>query len=148
MPDRKPWHASSETLTCPIEDRHAWSESHWRPTCLIGDHHVLYKTDKPSSLIESSSLIIGDPSETNIPVRKPWHASSETLTCLIRDRHAWLETHWRPTCLIGDHHAFESNQNFNNIFKNSYFLILLKFIYVLGHVGFRWVSDEACRDLW
>ena len=62
----------------------------------------------------------------------------------------------RPTCPIGDRHVpletdmlAKSNWNFNT-FKYPSFYILLSYLYIfiyVGHVGFRWVSDEACRGL-
>ena len=52
---------------------------------------------------------------------------------------------------IGDGHAYvDCNWNFDP-FKYSYFIyFLLIYIYlnnILGHVGFRWISDEECRGL-
>ena len=53
-------------------------------------------------------FLIGDPSETNMPDRRPIrdrHASSDSHrrpTFLIGDQPATVETHWRRTCLIGD----------------------------------------------
>ena len=72
----------SETYRRPIEDP---SETHRRPTCFIGD-----------------------PSETDMPHRRPigdQHVSSEIHqrpTCLIGDRLASSETPRRPTYFIGD----------------------------------------------
>ena len=45
-------------------------------------------------LLETHGRPIGHPSEIDMPHQRP-----------IRDRHASLETHQRPTCLIGDRHA-------------------------------------------
>ena len=86
---------------------------------------------------------------------------------IIGDRHALSENdipHQRPTCLIGDRHACgdpwktnmpaESNRNWNTfIFLNILIFIYFLLIYIctcwypMGHVGFRLVSDEACRGL-
>ena len=72
----------SETYRRPIRDL---SETHRRPTCFIGD-----------------------PSETDMPHRRPMGdrpASSETHrrpTCLIGDPSETDMPHRRPTCLIGD----------------------------------------------
>ena len=74
----------------------------------------------------------------------------------IRDLSETHMPHRRPTCLIGDPSEInmpaESNPNLNtDILKYSLFYILFAyFIYwnnIFGHVGFRWVSDEACRGL-
>ena len=76
---------------------------------------------------------IKDPSET---YPKPTYLFGDLdmlhrrLTWSIGGRHAWLDTHQRPTCPIGDHHApletdmpVESYRNFNT-FKYSYFLLI------------------------
>ena len=62
----------------------------------------------------------GDPSETNMPDRRPRHASSETSTCFIGDWHAPSDTDMpdrRPKCpadvLVETNMPAESNQNFN-----------------------------------
>ena len=108
----------SETSTCVIGDQHAWSKTHrrpWHPKLetdmpdrrLIKDRHAPSVTDIPhrrlTSLIRYPSVTstcfimvthlkptfsIGDPSETDMPRRRP-----------IWNRHAQSETHWRPTCL-------------------------------------------------
>ena len=81
------------------------------------------------------------------------------------------ETFWRPTCMIGDLDIFhlrltgpfgnrlvlletdmpaESNRNFNTFKYSCFTYFLLIYIYwnnILGHDGFRWVSDEACWSL-
>ena len=106
---------------------------------------------------------IGDPTNTEIPDRKPiWNLYMPDWrpTWLIGDRHA----HRRPTCPsetdmprpIGD--KWESNRNLNScIFKFAYFYLrLLIYIYwnnvrtLIMHFGLRWsmcVSDGACRSL-
>ena len=70
-------------------------------------------------------ISIGDTSETDMPDRKPRHASSETDM-----------PYRRLTCRIGDpleiNMPVESNRNFNTyIFKYSYFFILFAYLYIL-----------------
>ena len=102
----------------------------------------------PKSFIESAKhwnlrwvheniIIIGDLSETHMPDRKPigdLEMIQRRLTCPIGDWHAWSEAHRRPTCL-------------RSLIGISTHLNILIFINILGHVGFRWFSDEACRGL-
>ena len=58
--------------------------------------------------------LIRDPSETNIPARRPRHASLDTD---LHDR--------RPTCPIGDRHACGIQTEFKRIYLN--LLILYNF---------------------
>ena len=105
---------------------------------ILSSRKYYYYRRPIKDLLETYMYLIGDPSETKMPDRRPigdQHAWSETcwrLTCLIRDpletilpdqrpvgdQIAWSETHLRATCLlifIGDH-------------------------------GEIWVSDRACRS--
>ena len=110
--------------------------------------------------LETYRRPIGDP-------LKPIEVPSETyrrLTRLIGDLDMLYR---RLTCPIGydipdwrpieDRHApsetdmpAESNRNFKTFKYSNFYIFLLIYIYwntILGHVGFRWVSDEAFRGL-
>ena len=97
---------------------------------------------------------------------------SETYRRPIGDRHAWSETHWRPTCLIGDQsetdmpdrrpigdrHSLletdmpaESNWN-SHLFKFTYFYIICAYLHwnnvrtLIRHVNLQWAFNYACRS--
>ena len=99
---------------------------------LVALHIAQPKMNLKSSTFKSSRKyyyyrkLMEDPSETDMPDRRPRHASSEN------DR-----PHRRPTSPIGDRHAqsetdmlSESNRNFNTL-KYSYFYILFAYLYIL-----------------
>ena len=148
----------------PIEDRHAWSETNRRPTCLIRDPS---KTDMPQQ------RPIRDwhaSSETTMPDRRPigerhaWSETHRTPIFLIRypwetdmpnrkpigDQHAWSETHqWatyvflmglRSRMLFSDvSHMRHVGLRWGMSVSDQAYGSLMR------HVGFRLVSDKACR---
>ena len=119
-------------------------------------------TSPPKIWVHKNIIIIGNPSETNMPDRRPSHASLETQwrpTCLIGDldmfhrrpRHASSETHWRQTSethwrrtsethwrltfLVGYRHAWHETD-----------IICCSKPFLVGHVGLRCVWDQACHS--
>ena len=114
------------------------SETHPRPTCL-GETHLRprYATSETDRLHRRPTCLIGDPSQTDMTDWRP-----------ITDRHAWLETHHRPTWLRS---LIGISTHLNILILNTFCLFINHYIIywnnILGHVGFRWVSYEACRGL-
>ena len=91
-------HAWSENSTCFIRDQHAWSKTHQRLTYPIGNWHSPSETDMPERRPQHAS--IGNPSENGMPRGRPiWnqHAPWETHLKPIWNRHSLMETHRRPT---------------------------------------------------
>ena len=80
----------------------------------------------------SQTFLIGSPSETNMHDRRS--------TCLIGDIHASSETNMPdriPTCLIGYQHVWSETLRRSTCFiKHG----------LMTHVGFSWVSDQACMS--
>ena len=68
----------------------------WHDTAPWGVHENIIII---GDLLETNRRPIGDPSETDMPLRRP---TCLIPTCLIGYRHALSEIHRRPTCLIGD----------------------------------------------
>ena len=104
---------------------------------------------------------IGKPLDTHWRPIGDWHAWSETHR---GPQHASQETdmpHLRPTCLIGEpsetdkpHRRPKCLRSLIRISTRLSILIFIRllriYIYwnnILGHVGFRWVYNEACRGL-
>ena len=112
----------------------------------------IYEFTKILLLSETLRRPIGDPHAWSETHRRPHNASSETdmpdqrpigdldmlhwrQTCFIRDP---LETDmpdWRP---IGDLDMLHRRPTGISVYDGS----------LMGHVGFRWVSDGECRFRW
>ena len=89
--------------------------------------------------------------------RRPIGDISEISTCFIEDWHYTSETDMTDRRPIGDDMPHRRTTWLRSLIGISTHLNILIFVYflliyiywnnILGHVGFRWVSDEACRGL-
>ena len=111
-------------------------------------------------LVHKNIIIIGDPSETDMPDWRPigdLNMLHQRLACLIGDldmlhwrhQHAYSETHWKPTYLIGEpqetHMPDRRPIGDLNMLHWRPTGMLFSDGSPIGHVGFRWISDGVCQ---
>ena len=88
--------------------------------------------------VHENIIIIGDPSEINIPDMPHREANMPHLRP-IRDQQVSSETNWRPTCLIRDQHAGLETHGWPRVSDETCW----------SPMGLGWgmsVFDEACQS--